>query len=62
MSWQGESARHHGGKTRKRCGDDADGPLYFDAYQGDPNDEPQAIGNLTTPQDVYEYEPTPAAR
>ncbi len=37
------------------------GPLYFDAYQGDPNDEPQAIGNLTTPQDVYEYEPMPAA-
>jgi hexosaminidase len=37
------------------------GPLYFDAYQGDPNDEPLAIGSLTTPQDVYEYEPAPAA-
>ena len=37
------------------------GPLYFDAYQGDPNDEPLAIGNLATPQDVYEYEPVPAA-
>lgn len=61
MSWQGESR----GVMAAKRGNDAvmapNGPLYFDAYQGDPNDEPLAIGNLTTPQDVYEYEPTPAA-
>ena len=34
-----------------------DGPLYFDAYQGDQNDEPLAIGGLSRPQDVYALEP-----
>ncbi len=61
MSWHGES----GGIKASQRGNDAvmtpDGPLYFDAYQGDHNDEPEAIGSLSTPQDVYEYEPTPAS-
>jgi len=59
MSWRGEA----GGIEAASRGNEAvmspDGPLYFDAYQGDPNDEPLAIGNLSTPEDVYEYEPTP---
>ena len=61
MSWQGAS---RGIKAAKRGNDvvmTPNEPLYFDAYQGDPNDEPLAIGNLSTPQDVYEYEPVPAA-
>ena len=61
MSWRGEA----GGIKAAKHGNDAvmtpDGPLYFDAYQGDAGDEPQAIGSLTTPQDVYEYQPTPSA-
>lgn len=36
-----------------------DGPLYFDAYQGDSNDEPEAIGGLSRLQDVYAFEPLP---
>ena len=59
MSWRGEA----GGIRAARRGNDVitspDGPLYFDAYQGDPNDEPQAIGNLSTPQMVYGYDPVP---
>jgi hexosaminidase len=61
VSWRGEA----GGIKAARRGNDAvmspDGPLYFDAYQGDPKDEPEAIGSLSTPQMVYEYEPTPRA-
>jgi hexosaminidase len=38
-----------------------DPPLYFDAYQGDENDEPLAIGGLTRLQDVYGFEPSPRA-
>jgi hexosaminidase len=59
MSWRGTQ----GGIKAARAGNDVvmspDGPLYFDAYQGDPNDEPEAIGNLSSTQDVYEFEPTP---
>jgi hexosaminidase len=59
MSWRGEA----GGIRAARRGNDVimspDGPLYFDAYQGDPNDEPEAIGNLSTPQMVYAYSPVP---
>lgn len=33
--------------------------MYFDHYQGDPADEPVAIGGLTTLEDVYAYEPIP---
>jgi hexosaminidase len=36
-------------------------PLYFDAYQGNPEFEPLAIGGLTGLQRVYEYDPTPRA-
>jgi hexosaminidase len=61
MSWRGEQ----GGIKASRAGNDVvmtpDGPLYFDALQGDQNDEPEAIGGLTSTQDVYEYEPTPKA-
>jgi hexosaminidase len=61
MAWQGEAR----GRLAVQRGYDTvmtpDGPLYFDAYQGDPNDEPQAIGSLSTPQMVYEFEPTPSS-
>ena len=61
MSWRGV----RGGIQASKAGNDVvmspDGPLYFDALQGDENDEPDAIGGLTSTQDVYEYQPTPSA-
>jgi hexosaminidase len=60
MSWH----RDAGALAAVRHGNDVvvtpDGPLYLDAYQGDPNDEPQAIGDLSTPEEVYQYRPAPA--
>lgn len=61
MSWHGDE----GAIAAARRGNDTvmtpDGPLYFDAYQGDPNDEPQAIGGLSTPETIYRYRPVPAS-
>jgi hexosaminidase len=58
MSWRGTD----GGIAAAKAGNDVvmspDGPLYFDAYQGDQNDEPDAIGNLSTPEMVYDFDPT----
>lgn len=57
MSWHGSS----GGIEAARRGNDAvmapDGTLYLDAYQGDPNQEPLAIGGLARLQTVYGYDP-----
>jgi hexosaminidase len=57
MSWRGTQ----GGIKAAALGNDTvmtpDGPLYFDAYQGDRNQEPLAIGGLSTPQMVYNYDP-----
>ncbi len=61
MSWRGDKP---GIRAVKR-GNDAvmtpDGPLYFDAYQGDRLQEPRAIGNMSTLEQVYDYDPTPDA-
>jgi hexosaminidase len=59
MSWRGDAG---GIKAAKRGNDvvmSPDGPLYFDAYQGDQGDEPEAIGGLSTPEMVYDYNPVP---
>lgn len=57
MSWRGV----RGGILAAQRGNDAvmtpDGPLYLDAYQGDRSLEPLAIGNLSTLQMVYDYDP-----
>ncbi len=59
MSWRGDKP----GVRAVRQGNDAvmtpDGPLYFDAYQGDRSQEPRAIGNMSTLEQVYDYDPTP---
>lgn len=61
MSWRGEKP---GIRAVKR-GNDAvmtpDGPLYFDAYQGDRLQEPRASGNMSTLEQVYDYDPIPDA-
>ena len=57
MSWHGAQ----GGIEASKLGNDAvmtpDGPLYLDAYQGDPRQEPLAIGGLSTLHMVYDYNP-----
>ncbi len=59
MAWQsvarGVKAAQHGNDVVLS----PNGPLYFDAYQGDQNDEPEAIGGLSRLQDVYAFDPLP---
>jgi len=60
MSWRGTE----GGVAAAQSGHDAvmspGSHCYFDHYQGDPANEPLAIGGYTTLQKVYSYEPIPA--
>ncbi|MEO5584634.1 MAG: family 20 glycosylhydrolase [Flavobacteriales bacterium] len=60
MSWRG----NEGGVAAAKSGHYAvmtpGGYCYFDHYQGDPSNEPLAIGGYTTVQKVYSYEPIPA--
>ena len=60
MSWRGEE----GGKKAAAAGHEVimtpgSGGMYFDAFQGDPKIEPATIGNYTTLQKVYSYDPVP---
>jgi len=60
MSWRGTE----GGIEAARSGHYAvmtpGSHCYFDHYQGDPTNEPLAIGGYTTVEKVYRYEPVPA--
>jgi len=60
MSWRGTE----GGIEAARAGHHAvmtpGSHCYFDHYQGDPANEPLAIGGYTTVDKVYSYEPVPA--
>jgi len=60
MSWRGTS----GGIIAARRGNDVvmspSGPVYLDWAQGDTNYEPVAIDGLSTPQMIYDFNPTPA--
>ncbi|MEO9169958.1 MAG: family 20 glycosylhydrolase [Candidatus Baltobacteraceae bacterium] len=60
MSWRGEAGGIKGANRGNDVVMTPDGPLYFDAYQGDQNDEPDAIGGLSRLQDVYAYRVVPA--
>lgn len=59
MSWRGTE----GGIKAARMGHDVvmspNSHCYFDHYQANPEEEPLAIGGLTTLKDVYLYDPTP---
>ena len=61
MSWRGTQ----GGIIAARRGNDVvmtpDGPLYLDWAQGDEDFEPLAICCVSTPQMIYDFNPTPAA-
>ncbi|MGI5170194.1 beta-N-acetylhexosaminidase [Spirillospora sp. CA-253888] len=60
MSWRGEE----GGIAAATAGHGAImcpySHLYLDFYQADPENEPLAIGGLTTLETVYGYDPAPA--
>ncbi len=60
MSWRGTS----GGIEAARQGHDVimtpTDALYFDYYQGDPAQEPLAIGGFTPLEKVYSFEPVPS--
>lgn len=59
MSWRGSA----GGVAAAREGHDVimtpNSHLYFDSYQGNPANEPLAIGGLTTLRRVYDFDPVP---
>ena len=60
MSWRGES----GGKKAAMAGHEvvmtpSHEGMYLDHFQGDPKIEPVSIGNYTTLEKVYAYDPVP---
>lgn len=61
MSWRGV----RGGIVAAQHGNDAvmspDGPLYFNSYQGDRDEEPDAYPQFFPLQEVYNYNPLPDA-
>lgn len=61
MSWRGTEGGIAAAKARHHAVMSPGSHCYFDHYQGDPANEPVAIGGYTTVQKVYSYEPIPEA-
>jgi hexosaminidase len=60
MSWRGTEGGMAAAKQKHQVVMTPGSHCYFDHYQGDPSNEPVAIGGFTTLQKVYAYEPVPA--
>jgi hexosaminidase len=60
MSWRGTEGGIDAAKQNHKVIMTPGGYCYFDYYQGDPRDEPVAIGGYTTVDKVYSFEPTPS--
>ncbi len=60
MSWRGTEGGVAAAKSGHYAVMSPGSHCYFDHYQGDPANEPLAIGGYTTLQKVYSYEPIPA--
>ncbi|MCB0770037.1 MAG: family 20 glycosylhydrolase [Flavobacteriales bacterium] len=60
MSWRGTEGGIAAAKSGHYAVMSPGSHCYFDHYQGDPANEPLAIGGYTTVQKVYSYEPIPA--
>ena len=60
MSWRGTEGGVAAAQTGHYAVMTPGDYCYFDHYQGDPANEPLAIGGHTTVQKVYSYEPIPA--
>lgn len=61
MSWQGEEGGIAAAKKGNNVVMTPDSYCYLNYYQGDPANEPMAIGGYTTLEKVYSYDPTPAS-
>ena len=59
MSWRGTEGGVAAAKQKHNVVMTPGSHCYFDHYQGDPANEPLAIGGYTTVQKVYSYEPIP---
>ncbi|HEY8399893.1 MAG TPA: family 20 glycosylhydrolase, partial [Cytophagaceae bacterium] len=59
MSWRGTAGGEAAAKAGHYVVMSPTSHLYFDYYQGNPGNEPLAIGGYTPLQKVYSYEPTP---
>nr|WP_294938070.1 family 20 glycosylhydrolase [uncultured Flavobacterium sp.] len=61
MSWRGTEGGIAAAKQKHNVVMTPGSHCYFDHYQGEPKNEPVAIGGYTTVEKVYSFEPTPAA-
>jgi hexosaminidase len=59
MSWRGESGGIAAAKAGHNVVMTPGFALYFDHYQGPKENEPLAIGGMTTLSEVYAYDPVP---
>lgn len=59
MSWRGTEGGITAAKQKHFVVMTPGGFCYFDHYQGDPKNEPLAIGGYTTVEKVYSFNPTP---
>ncbi|MBL8010333.1 MAG: family 20 glycosylhydrolase [Flavobacteriales bacterium] len=60
MSWRGTEGGVAAARLKHHVVMSPGSHCYFDHYQGDPANEPLAIGGHTTVEKVYSYEPIPA--
>lgn len=60
MSWRGTEGGIAAAKQKHNVVMTPGSHCYFDHYQGDPAQEPLAIGGHTTVQKVYAFEPVPS--
>jgi hexosaminidase len=60
MSWRGTEGGIAAAKEQHNVVMTPGSHCYFDHYQGDPKNEPIAIGGYTTVEKVYSYNPIPA--
>lgn len=59
MSWRGTEGGISAAKQKHYVVMTPGSHCYFDHYQGEPKNEPVAIGGYTTVEKVYSFEPTP---
>ena len=59
MSWRGTKGGIEAAKQKHFVVMTPGSHCYFDHYQGEPKNEPIAIGGFTTVEKVYSYQPTP---
>ncbi len=59
MSWRGEAGGIEAAKQKHNVIMTPGNWCYLDHYQGNPEEEPLAIGGFTTTEESYSYNPTP---